>query len=331
MDGSFEEGQPAEEPDDELLLTGLLANSCKFSKLRPFSTVENTIWVMLDRHSTSHPQLRGQVAHHARNSHIIVHSNVAILLEEFLADRRGHHGTEPERALYSDMDVPRLVRRLICCRPLMFLGKQVTTHNMCLHLSDGPDGCLQDFWMLIDGTEGEGGFELVGTPDQSEPILLQNYLSYDEIALSALLVVSTPTHFINDGEKLNFGRTDGHLRSGILVATVGARFERPDVMESTTMLVDRVTCTAENGYGGDGSDSKRRAWLNMWARCFDLPGGSLPTASEAELQAPGRGGVFDDQTRATESLFVRTGQSSFLNAVAYTARMRILAEWYVCD
>ena len=43
-------------------------------------------------------------------------------------------------------------------------------------------------------------------------MVLNQYQSYDEMAIAAHLVVSVPTHFINDGEKTNFGKADGELR-----------------------------------------------------------------------------------------------------------------------
>ena len=181
---------------------------------------------------------------------------------------------------------------------------------------------------LLDATgrhRGEGGFELVAT--EQPPLVLANFLSYEEMALAALLVVSTLTHFINAGEKLNFARADGQLRRGVFVATVGARFECPGLMESETMLIDSLLCTVESGYGKRVESSSKETWLNMWAEFVGLD--HLPTHAEADAAAPDEPGIFDDPIRAVDSSFVRVTQSTLLNAVAYTARMRILAEW--CD
>ena len=63
--------------------------------------------------------------------------------------------------------------------------------------------------MLRSGETGAGGslpdegFSLVGTAEEEEPLTLARTLSYDEMALSALLSVATPTLFINAGDRGN--------------------------------------------------------------------------------------------------------------------------------
>lgn len=61
------------------------------------------------------------------------------------------------------------------------------------------------------------------------------YLSYDEIMLGSLLGVSSPSYFINDGDRFNKGRPGlpGAFESrGIIIGLVAARFERRDRMDS---------------------------------------------------------------------------------------------------
>ena len=120
---SFAKGQPAEEPDDETLVNALLTNSAEFAKLRPFPPLRITsgsCW-----HSNAQPTFRTELADHARNTRILVHGRVAALLERFLVDRRGPNNTPPERTIYTKLTVTGFIRRLIRCRPLMFIGKQV--------------------------------------------------------------------------------------------------------------------------------------------------------------------------------------------------------------
>ena len=62
-----------------------------------------------------------------------------------------------------------------------------------------------DYYMLMDGTVGEGGWENVGTPNEVRPLKLENCLSYDEMKLSAFLSVSSHTVFVNDGKRDNCG------------------------------------------------------------------------------------------------------------------------------
>ena len=41
------------------------------------------------------------------------------------------------------------------------------------------------------------GFEAIGSDHEQAPLLLADYLSYDEIQLSALISVAVPTLFVN--------------------------------------------------------------------------------------------------------------------------------------
>jgi len=84
------------------------------------------------------------------------------------------------------MDIRKFVHRCLTKRPLAFFGR-----------SDG--------WLLVDVREGRGGFENIGTPREEHPLVLSDLLSYEEMLLSALLLVSTPTLFINNGFAENKG------------------------------------------------------------------------------------------------------------------------------
>ena len=56
-----------------------------------------------------------------------------------------------------------------------------------------------------DGSEGRGGFDAIGTPQERAPLVLRDLQSYDEMALSALLGMSVRTPFINRGGRKNMG------------------------------------------------------------------------------------------------------------------------------
>ena len=48
--------------------------------------------------------------------------------------------------------------------------------------------------LLRDGyTQGASGFEAIGTNHEQPPLILSDYLSYDEMQIAALLGVSVPT------------------------------------------------------------------------------------------------------------------------------------------
>ena len=110
-----------------------------------------------------------------------------------------------------------------------------------------------------------GGFEYIGTPQEQSPLILAELQSYDEMALSALLGMSVPTHFINEGGRHNRGELSrqAYEKSGIYVGLVGARFERPGLMEWQHLIVEPEQNTVAKGYGPPpegyvpGSDARR--------------------------------------------------------------------------
>lgn len=64
--------------------------------------------------------------------------------------------------------------------------------------------------MLRDGTvitNGAAQWDRVGKDDEgsNEKLRLADYLSYDEIMLGSLLGVSSPSYFINQGDRYNRG------------------------------------------------------------------------------------------------------------------------------
>eukprot|EP00004_Rigifila_ramosa_P000873 TRINITY_DN10891_c0_g1_i1.p1 TRINITY_DN10891_c0_g1~~TRINITY_DN10891_c0_g1_i1.p1 ORF type:complete len:320 (-),score=34.96 TRINITY_DN10891_c0_g1_i1:411-1370(-) len=103
-------------------------------------------------------------------------------------------------------------------------------------------------------------------------------MSYDEIGLAALVSVSSPTFFINNGSRGNCaqpGRPGTFQPWGIYVGMVGCRFERQSVMEDQHMNITRSQNTKANGYGPGGNPL-----LAVWARFYNIP--HFPLYEEAE-------------------------------------------------
>lgn len=167
---------------------------------------------------------RDVVTRDARATEIIVHDSFPSLCQSFL-EHKVRHGSDIERSLYMSLSWRQLIIRLVEKRPLAFLTASDTT-------------------MLRDGTQipsAASYWDKVGTPEEvyTEDIFLEEYLSYDEMMLSALVGVSGPSYFINDGNRNNRARpgASGTFEErGVIIGLVGARFERPDRMEATYIL-----------------------------------------------------------------------------------------------
>lgn len=161
----------------------------------------------------------------AQDTHIIVHSRFPRLVEDFLSHKR-MHGSKFEKQLYTNnFTWQNEVSRLIEKRPLMFMGASDLT-------------MLRDGSSIADETQE---WDRNGTDAQSKNrfLTLENYLSYDEIMLSSLIGVSSPSFFINDGNRYNRaipGKPGTFQERGIIMGLVGARFERADRMDSIFML-----------------------------------------------------------------------------------------------
>ena len=123
----------------------------------------------------------------AQNTYPLMHGRVPELLRGFLQAKRAH-GSAVEKAVYARMTPVELVTRFLTRRPLAFLNES-------------------DDYRLTDGRTGSGGWDAIGTAEEGS-LRLSELMSYDEIALAALVGVSVPTHFINKGGRFNLGEPD---------------------------------------------------------------------------------------------------------------------------
>ena len=243
-----------------------------------------------------------QVDEHIAGVRPVADVRVRHMLGEFLRIKRAT-GSAIERELYANMDADGLVDRLLHKRPLVFCEKS-------------------DQYMLRSGQRGHGGFETIGTSADTGagPLTLCELQSYDEMCLSALVGMSVPTHFINEGGRRNngvVGAPASYEKRGVLIGLAGARFERPGLMEWQHMYITPEQNTAENGYGprDGGPPAHDSTLLEMWARFYGLP--HLPTYDEASV--------------GPTDLYCKVGYASFLNVCVYKERMRAVLLPFLMD
>lgn len=177
----------------------------------------------LTSNSIANPDLdAATVQRDAEQTRIVVHYHYVGLVRAFL-DHKRRHGTPVEQDLYRrpDWTWERQVARLVAKRPLVFMT-------------------ADDLTVLRDGRNighAAAEWDRVGTHDEplNKHLKFSHYLSYDEIMLGSLLGVSSPSHFINDGDRYNKGRPGkpGQFENrGIIIGLAAARFERRDRMDS---------------------------------------------------------------------------------------------------
>eukprot|EP01084_Bolivina_argentea_P212127 360646_1 len=119
----------------------------------------------------------------------ICHGSVLSVAYNFLLLKQ-NHGLSVEKNVYKNMTMIDFFNRISKKRAVVFYQKY-------------------DSFMLRDGSQSAGQWEAVGTEmenldnDYGNKPLLENYLSYDELLISAMCGISSPTHFINAGERRN--------------------------------------------------------------------------------------------------------------------------------
>ncbi len=264
------------------------------SDLITFPTLNNRLKTI----AGNNPAKQVAIEKQAAGVHPLLHENVLTLITEFLTFKK-LSGNAVERDFYKNMDTDSCIDRLITQRPLLFIN-------------------VNDQYILRDGTRGSGNFETIGTLNEKAPLLLADYLSYDEMQIAALLGISVPTFFINSGNRNNKAQpgTPGTFEeSGIYVALVGARFQKPELMEGQHMLVTPNQNTAENGYGilPDQKNLKTQA-LACWSRFY---GESFFTYDEAQADTSGR--------------FLKIAPNQYLDCCIYKKRLKMVIEPFLVD
>ena len=241
-------------------------------------TTANLIGNMRDRSET--------IERFANQAYPIIHETVVDLIKDFLVFKL-QQGSLTERKLYRAMSVAEFVDRLVSKRPLVFFMPV-------------------DSWTTKEGGYGTGGWENIGTDkDGSQGLKLESFLSYDEIKLSALLQLSTPTLLINSGSRDNVGRPGqrgSFISEAVYVGVVGARFEVAGRMEYEDMIREPGQQDRQKGCGAETLQA-------LFARFY---GSHLNSESQRLVET----GLFS---------------SVYLDTDIYTKRIQISAETFLIE
>ena len=259
--------KPDVEKDDELSTAELFYNY----KIRIDQFEKNVIEFPTDNNkiiSNDWKDKRDRIAFHMKETYPLVHGAVLSLAYNFLrikvnfipfivlTETKDHemiiliqrlHGSSKEKKLYDKMSMVQFFDRLATKRAVVFYQNS-------------------DVYLLRNGNDGDGKWHLIGKDDDNSNSIyfsggsskkpkLKDYLSYDELMISALCGISSPTYFINNGDRRNCGRIqrmtwgEFYPMEGVYMGLVGARFEKSKVMEQALMLIDQQQNTRKNGYG----------------------------------------------------------------------------------
>lgn len=252
-------------------------------------------------------EIEAEVLEHAKNTRPVLPWKIRNFIPKFLAHKK-LHGSVVEKALYEKMTVEQFIDRLISKRPLQFMGSA-------------------DSHLLLDGTKGHLEFDAIGSENEGKTgeLRLENYQSYDEMRLAAFIQMFVPTHFINKGGRSNkgaLGDVDTFESKGVYVGMVGARFERPSLMEYSHLLVTQEQNTTENGYGASADPkSPKTAQLRLWAELYGSRVGDVyafPTYEEAKA------------LQEKDDRYIDTADG-LLDKVLYKERISIMIESFLLE
>ena len=293
----------------------LIVKSEQFDIENHFPTQLNRIANIVE----SNHSLQLNIEKQANNTRLIVHKKVLLLIDDFLSYKK-ECGSDVEKKLYKSMSRIEFIERLIIKRPLMFIT------NL-------------DSFILRNGDRGRGGFELIGTEKEIAPLILIDYLSYDEMQIAALIGVSTPTYFINNGARNNKAiptNDDTHQKEGIYTGLVGARFEKPELMEYQHIIITPEQNIEKNGYGFQNNNIIQSKFAQLWewligkqTQDCHVNRSKLLEIWESfyEEKLP----TFEQVKLNKKNNYIALNKSTYFNKSIYKQRMKMVLEPYFID
>ena len=261
------------------------------------------------------------IPYHANSTRPIVTKNTIILFINFLKIKK-KYGTNIEKKIYENLTTHELIQRLITKRPLAFYSS-IDSH-------------------LLQNEHFDQGMQFmnIGTDKEQKPYTLKNYMSYDEIMLSSLMSISTPTYFINNGSRHNSGKPtpiNEHEISGIYIAQIGARFEKPTLMDGKFCIISREKNTLENGYGIrtnkeyktiSYNEMTKRKYLDIWCNFFNVE--YIHTFAEA-LKIYNNNIITDNKNKKYIPHFLKINNNYLFDTHLYKKRMQVVVDIFLTE
>tara|TARA_R110002110_G_scaffold415609_1_gene651418 strand:+ start:219 stop:1724 length:1506 start_codon:yes stop_codon:yes gene_type:complete len=258
----------------------------------PLPTQHNTLAFLAEQAKN-----RTALVHFANQAKPVIDIKLLKLMQDFLTYKK-RHGSQIEKDLYKNILLDEFISRLLIKRPFVFMGES-------------------DYYQLQDGQTGMGHFDSIGQPQEEAPFILKDYLSYDEMQIAALITVATPSFFVNKGHKTNKGipgEPDSFEKQGLIVGTVGTRFERPNLNEYAHILITREQNTFENGYGkhANKQQKEKHRYFAQYYHQGEFDDYYFPSYEEAEAD--------------TENKYIALNNDVYINAAVYKRRIRAVIE-----
>lgn len=149
-------------------------------------------------------------------SRILISENVRQALGKFL-NYKAENGSIAEQKIYVNMTINDFINRLVQKRPLFFDYKTGKTM-----LRNGVFGNMMEEWIKV------------GSKEEQMPLVLNDYLSFEEMELASLISIASPAFLINN----NLGGKDDSTSctEAIIIDVTTARLDHPYLMDGKYVL-----------------------------------------------------------------------------------------------
>lgn len=256
-------------------------------------------------------------------TYIFSDKRIIKLIEDFLVYKL-MFGFNIEKNKYIDY-TKSTEDNIIPISPYKFIGRLIKKRALMFE-------SRSDKYKLRDNTTGYDGWKYIGTDYEKPPLLMNDYLTYDELEISAYLCMSVYTPFINKCNNRNKATDDGddHERNGIVVCQTAPRLDKSNIMEWRFMIIDPAQNTIDNGYGPN-NETMYGVYMKLWAKFYGVD--YFPLYEEILTKNTGPSDVYIDPVTGNKLLnrYIKLPnyKDIYLDSFLYKKRIRIIAELFL--
>lgn len=213
-------------------------------------------------------------------------------------------GSAKEKQMYDGMSACNLVDRLLTKRCVSYFGRN-------------------ENYLLPSGERGQGDFSLVGTDEESAPLLMDSCLTRDEIKLTGFLLISSKvTEVVRD-------KSFSVVKIGIPFPTL----DREGLFDWEDIVVTRRQNISKKGYGPVPNDTPEDSELmekfkmrEIWSHLY---GHKRPLFSGYNRKAFPKHGRFkggrDEREDERIPRFWKLPHMSFVDLQSLTVRLSLIS------
>jgi len=194
-----------------------------------------------------------------------------------------------------------LIKRLLEKRPIVFFN----SNDICLFRGNNKSqSCISK------------RYEMVVFDEKYNYLDVNEYITYDEMEISALINVAVPTFFIDDGRRNKKNQGMEYEQECILVSLIGCRFENR-YMETKYITVNR---TINNNYIGNVLTGKKlSSYLDMMSEFYNSINDKIDSINSYEK-------IINNYQSEYVKRYIRYTLDSLFDVYIFNERIRLTLE-----